>query len=161
MEADDAGNAIVTGQFESIDLGTPFVGSTLNQVFVAKLDSANQPSFALEVGELGTEDHVFGLGVGSNTQIAIVGAGGRIDFGGGALPQPFGGFGAVLTASGIMFFSEQYGVLDAVIPADAAIDREGYLIVVGDLNAPTDFGYGQLVPSGVSDIFVLKRPLPR
>lgn len=159
MEADPSGSAILAGQFASITLESTFTGeSDNNQIFVAAFDGSNDTVFALELGTLGVEDHVRGVGVGADGRIAIAGvSAGPIDFGGGALPTTNASFAAVFSATGEHVFSDRVGT-GGIAAEDTTIDHMDNVIVVGGVSGPADLGYGPITASGSP--FIVKRILP-
>jgi hypothetical protein len=159
MDVDVSGGAVLAGQFASVIFDVPFAGERLaNQIFVARLDAADQWTHSAAFGETGVEDHVRGIGLRDDGAVALAGWAGAADFGGGVLPGFFPAFAAVLSNTGSHVYSARIGQPALTRPEDAALDHSGHLITVGAFSQAADFGFGSVTPNG-TDLFILKQSL--
>lgn len=115
-------------------------------------------------GSLGTENDI-GQAVAVDRQGNVVVAGkfqGTVDFGGGPLTSAgqFDIFLAKFSASGTHLWSKRFGNGNGDWNGDrancVAVDSSDNIIVGGGFQGNVDFGGGQVVGRGISDIFVAK-----
>lgn len=165
LAVDASGSVIVSGAFRgtitlqaspAISLTVPHTG--LN-IFLAKLDASGAHQWSTQYGSATAS----GVGVQISTGVAVD-AQGNIVFGGscydsvtlgttlscGAEGSPF----LVRTdPNGAVLWSKVYGSTGGTI-TDVAVSSPSAIIAIADMGPTIDFGNGELVSSGFSDIAV-------
>ncbi|MCH7548513.1 MAG: SBBP repeat-containing protein [Candidatus Krumholzibacteriota bacterium] len=160
VTVDSNGNVLVTGYFEgSVDFGGgPLASAGSEDIFVAKYDASgvHQWSQGFAVASAG-RGH--GVAVDASGNVAVAGRfAGTVDFGGGNLVSA--GFEDIFVAkydaSGVHQWSQRFGGTGRDVGWAVAVDAPGNVVVTGRFLGTVDFGGGNLVSAGASDIFVAK-----
>ena len=163
IATDPMGNVFVCGVFEgNIKFGdTSLISAGAADIFLVKLDSAGQPMWSKRFGDA-TSQFPCELAIDTTGNVVIVGGfQGSIDFGGGILVSAgaFDSFVAKFAASGAHLWSKRYGDVGGGIlapPIYVAVDSSGDVVVAGGFQGAIDFGNGEMIATGGSDVFLAK-----
>ncbi len=163
---DSAANVLLTGQYRN---SMKFDDDKLNSqgdydIFVAKLDPAGQPSWALSFGD---KERQQGLAIAVDAADNVIVGGnlqGSVDFGGGPLVTSDENEGLIddvfvlkLDSSGKHVFSARYGDDEDQDLRGLAVDLNDNLLLTGELKGKADFGgVDLLVSTGGEDIYIVK-----
>ncbi len=160
VAVDGSGNVVVTGNFDG---NVSFGGATLvsagdSDAFLAKYNSGGvhqwSQNFGSTSGDVGS-----GIAVDGSGNVVLTGSfEGTVDFGGGNLVSvgSLEVFVAKYNASGAHQWSLRGGGASIDFGYAAAVDGSGNAVVTGEFRATANFGGGNLVSAGVSDIFLAK-----
>jgi hypothetical protein len=155
---DSAGNVLVTGDTSgAMDFGAgalPLVGT--QDAWTAKLSAAGSTTW----GKLHGASKASGEGIGADATGNVFLTGdhvGKIDFGSGALDNPYGPnvYVAKLDPQGKEIWSHSYGDSQAQHAKGLSVDGKGHPVVAGTFSGAIDFGKGSMKGNGV-DGFVTK-----
>ena len=153
VAVDGAGNLLVSGETNSIDLG----GGPLTGYFIAKFDSAGAYAWSKAFAVTCTESIGPQLVVDPQGNV-IIGScfEGSVDFGGGTLTTTgYAAFVAKFDTTGAYQWAKQYG--DAAAVGAIATDACGNVFVTGAYGDTLDFGTGTLTAnSSVENAFLAK-----
>jgi hypothetical protein len=163
---DAPGNVIVTGYFSgSVDFGGGnLVSAGSDDIFVAKYDAIGVHQWSQRFGDH-TDDHGYDCKVDALGYVLVTGSfTGTVDFGGGDLVSAgYGGpfpqsdvFVSKYDASGAHQWSQRFGNTNSDRGYSVAAGDSGSAVVTGDFNGTVDFGGGDLVSAGDSDVFLAK-----
>ncbi len=160
---DTNGNPTIVGYFQ----GTAnFGGANLTSagaadVFVAHYTSAGVHQWSAQYGDA-DDQRAYAVAVDGSGNIAVTGYfAGTINFGGGSMVNVGGAdmFLVKLSASGAHLWSKQFGNTGTYgnVGESVAFDPSGNVLLTGEIEDPTDFGGGLVVPSVLTyDAFVAK-----
>ncbi|MEO7095908.1 MAG: hypothetical protein ABI175_21790, partial [Polyangiales bacterium] len=154
---DPAGRIVVAGEAAgAIDLGGgPLVSAGGEDLFVATLDASLGHVWSQRFGDA-DEDRLPRLARAPSGQLALAGIyRGRIDLGGGPLPDRYdGGFVALLESDGRQAWSHGFVGDRHESPVAVAFDAAGDVIVGGRFGGNVDFGSGVRTSASGEDAFV-------
>jgi hypothetical protein len=160
VAVDRDGNVIVVGHFAgAIDFGGgPLIGSGDFDIFVAKFASNGAHLWSKSFGN---GDYQSGEGVAVDPwgDVIIVGGfRGVVDFGGGVLISKGLDdiFVVKFSPEGRYLGSRRFGDENGQLACSVAVDASGNIIIAGSFSGTVDFGGGELVSAGDSDIFLAK-----
>jgi hypothetical protein len=154
VDADPAGEVVITGSFENpIDLGGGVLTSAGNRdVFVARLDASGGHLWSKRFGGAGTE-FSGATAIGPQGEIVVVGAfAGTVDFGGGPLAATGNDIFVVkLDASGAHVWSKGLGGAGNQAALGVAIDPSGGVGFIGASSTTSlDLGGGPRQAKGAN-----------
>lgn len=161
LAADGAGNTVIAGDLDgTIDFGGgALTGLGGTDVFLAKLDAGGNHVWSKQFGNAVLQSGQ-GVAIGPNGEVAITGFfQGTVNFGGGNLATAglTDIFVAKFDAAGNHVWSKKFGSSsDDQLGLAVAVDSVGAVIITGSFTGSINFGGGNLVSAGGSDIFVLK-----
>jgi hypothetical protein len=157
----ESGDILVVGDlFGSIDFGDGDITSAGgSDVFVAKLTGSGSPVWSKRFGDA-AEQRALSVASDESGNVLVTGFfQGTINFGDGPLVSAGGKdiFVAKLKPSGEPLWSQSFG--DAAFEqrgVSVCVDTEGNVFAAGRFEGTVDFGGGDLVCDGTSNIFVTK-----
>jgi hypothetical protein len=160
VATDASGNVFVTGKF----YGTVnFGGADLtgyDDVFLAKYDAAGNHVWSKRFGDIITFDGGRGLALDASGNVIMVGYfAGTVNFGGADLVSAGGSYDIFLAkfdASGNHLWSRRFGDVSWEDGSSVAVDGAGNVIMTGYFNGTVNFGGGNLVSAGGSDVVLAK-----
>jgi hypothetical protein len=166
VSADLNGNTVVVGQFTGVlDFGGgPLTSKGGLELFVAKLDAAGAHQWSVrfaDVGAIGV--NAFGTATDASGSVLIAGEfGSTVDFGGGPLTSAGGldAFTLKLGDDGKHHWSRRFGDQDTQLSPAVAVDNTGLLALTGAFQGSINFGGGELISSGMKDVFIAKLAYP-
>jgi hypothetical protein len=160
IAVDGLESAVVTGYFEGgVDFGGgSLVSAGLEDIFVAKYDSSGTHHWSRRFGSTGS-DYGEAVAVDGSGNVVVTGFfGGGVDFGGGSLTSA--GlediFVAKYDSSGTHQWSQRFGSTGYDDGYGVAVDASGEVVATGVFEGTADFGGGDLISAGYSDIYVAK-----
>jgi hypothetical protein len=157
VAVDGSGNVLVTGYFQgTADFGGgSLVSAGDTDIFVAKYNSAGVHQWSQRFGST-SSDH--GLGVAVDVSGNVVVTGGfqlTVSFGGGNLVSAGGDiFVAKYNSAGVHQWSQRFGGTAGDSGLGVDVDGSGNVVVTGYMSGTANFGGGNLVGAGNTDIFV-------
>lgn len=157
VAVDNYGNVLLAGASSGLDFGG---GALPNPIFVAKLGSNGDVTFAKSYGTAGGATAVLAEPRSGGTVIVggHVEGSSAVDFGGG--PLPAGGntdaFLLGLGSAGQYLWSKRWGDGLPQSVADIAAEGGGDVVVVGTFAGSVDFGAGPVTSAGGNDVFVAR-----
>lgn len=158
LVSDAAGNVHVGGGFSgAIDLGKgAMLSAGDNDVFLGKLDPLGNAVWSKRFGDAKLQV-LRDLAIDSQGRLALGGdTQGVIDFGGGPIGDASShAFVAQVDGTGKHLWSHLVSTGKANLRG-IAVDGPGAILLTGDFSGAGDFGGGQLVSAGSTDIYVLK-----
>jgi hypothetical protein len=160
IEMDDAGGTVIIGTFDNkINFGgNTLTSAGMNDIFVAKFDSAGNHVFSKSYGDA-ADQTVSALAVDDNGNIVIAGSfQGTVDFGGNPMTSTGTSdlFLARLNAIGGHLFSKHFVHSGSGSLLRAAVDANGNIVLGGGFSDSFDVGGGSLVSAGGTDLFIAK-----
>ena len=160
VAVDDLGNVFVTGAFTgTVDFGGGnLVSAGVWDVFLAKYDADGVHQWSRRFGGP-ADDEGWGLAVDTSGSVFMAGHFQETANFGGADLVSAGASDVFLTsfdASGGHRWSRSFGGLSDDWGWALAVDDEGNVVVTGSFQGTTDFGGGNLVSAGESDIYLVK-----
>jgi hypothetical protein len=160
IAVDDSNNVIVTGYFnDTVDFGGGnLVSAGGADIFVAKYSAGGVHQWSQRFGAAGT-DWGQAIAVDDSSNVIVTGRYWyTVDFGGGNLVSAGSAdiFVAKYTAGGVHQWSKRFGNISRDYGDGVAVDASGNVIIVGSFNSTVDFGGGNLVSAGGTDIFAAK-----
>jgi Beta-propeller repeat len=163
IAVDAAGNVVVVGYFsQAMSLGgaTLVSDSGSNDIFVAKYDASGTHLWSQRFGGPG-DDKALAVAVDGSGNILVTGYfNGTVNFGGGNLVSGGGSqdiFLAKYNASGAHQWSQRFGSnFNVETGRGIAVDTSGNICLTGTCTGTVNFGGGNLVGGGNTDIFVAK-----
>jgi hypothetical protein len=160
LAVDSGGNVYFAGLFaETVNFGGGnLVSVGANDIFVAKYNSAGVHQWSDSYGST-LDDEGRGLAIDSNDNVTMTAEyQGTIDFGGGDLASVGARDVVVATydAAGAHQWSERFGAASDDGGNSVAVDGSDNLLVIGYFRDTVDFGGGDFMSAGQSDIFVIK-----
>jgi len=152
IDADGAGNVLVTGHFSG---GVDFGGGTLtsagsSDIFVLKLDAAGNHVWSASYGDV-SSDAGQGIAADDAGNVFVTGSfAGSVDFGGGALASAgaLDVFVAHYDVAGGHHWSLAAGDISTDSGRAIAANNEGGAAAAGGFSTSIDFGTGTLSPTG-------------
>jgi hypothetical protein len=158
--ADDSGNVFVTGYFSgTVDFGGGnLVSAGLWDIFLAKYDASGNHLWSRRFGSAAYE-YAYSVAVDGSGNVFVTGYfSGTVDFGGGNLVSAGGWdiFLAKYDASGNHLWSQHFGSTDDDEGYSVAVDGSENVFATGYFSGTVDFGGGDLVSAGGTDIFLAK-----
>ncbi len=156
---DGSGNAVMTGTFQgTVDFGgggLVSVGS--NDIFLAKYNSSGVHQWSHRFG--GSSEGAYGVDVDGSGNVVMTGyMTDTIDFGGGTLTG-VGGYDVFLakfTSAGVHVWSKRFGGTGVEIGHSVGVNSAGAIALTGEFEGTVNFGGGNRVSAGLSDIFLVK-----
>ena len=160
ITATSDGGAVVTGDFQgSIDFGGGSLESPSNDdVFVARLDAQGGHVWSHRFGDE-LAQHARGVAVDGSGNVLLTGYnGGTMTFGETVLPKAvvFDAYAAKLDSEGCSIWAKSFGGAAYQSGDGVAVDGSGNVFVTGKFTGTVDFGGGDLVSAGGTDIFLTK-----
>lgn len=160
VAVDTSGNIVLTGSFgDTVDFGGGgLVAAGLDDIFVAEYNAAGTHQWSQSFGSTGI-DEGYGVGVDAVGNVLVIGHfAGTVDFGGGNLVSAgiFDIFVARYDAAGTHVWSQRFGSSGIDIGYSVAVDGFGNILMTGAFNGTVDFGGGNLVSQGSSDVVIAK-----
>lgn len=154
------GGAIVTGDFQgTIDFGGGALESAgTDDIFVARLDAQGGHVWSQRFGDE-LAQHAGGVAVDGGGNVLLTGYyNGTMTFGETALAeaQGFDAYAAKLDSEGCSIWAKSFGGAAYQSGDGVAVDGSGNVFVTGKFTGTVDFGGGDLVSAGGSDIFLAK-----
>ncbi|MDH3217262.1 MAG: hypothetical protein OEN01_13420, partial [Candidatus Krumholzibacteria bacterium] len=160
VAVDASGNVVVTGEFRgTVDFGGGnLVSAGSDDIFVAKYDASGAHQWSQRAGSTNLE-RGYGVAIDASGNVVVTGPfQGTVDFGGGDLVSAGSTdiFVAKYDASGAHQWSQRAGSTGGDIGQGVAVDASGNVVVTGEFQGTVEFGGGDLVSAGSTDIFVAK-----
>jgi len=160
IAVDVSGNLIVTGAFQgTVDFGGGnLVSAGAADIFLAKYNTSGVHQWSQRFGGTGNDGGA-GIAVDVSGNLIVTGSfQGTMDLGGGNLVSAGAHdiFLAKYDASGVHQWSERFGSTGNDIADAPALDGAGNVFVTGYFDGTVNFGGGNLVSAGSSDIFLAK-----
>jgi hypothetical protein len=162
VAVDTTGDILVTGGFSNVvDFGGGSLMSTgTSDAYLAKLDTNGGYLWCQHFGSPGTTTDSWGLAADGLGNALLAGDfSGTLNFGDGALISK-STQEAYAAKVGVAGWSERFG---AGVPSNVStsnslvIDAQGNVLVAGTFTGAVDFGAGQLMSAGSTDVFLAKR----
>ena len=166
IATDAQGNAVVAGHFlGALDFGGgPLVSKGGKELFVAKLGASGEHDWSVRFGDVGaTGVDAFSVKIDASGNLFIGGEfGTTVDFGGGPLTSAgdLDAFILELGDDGKHRLSRRFGNQDAQLSPAVAVDNTGLLALTGAFQGSINFGGGELISSGMKDVFIAKLAYP-
>jgi hypothetical protein len=161
LVVDSANNVIVVGTFDgSINFG----GETLvavngGDLFMVKFAPDGTHVWSKRFGDAALTQYARAVAVDGSNNIVLVGDfDGTLDFGGGPMTTAGASdlFVARFDAAGTHLWSKQFGDDSLQQGKSVATDKDGNVLVFGNLTGTIDLGGGPLKSAGGGDIFLAK-----
>jgi uncharacterized protein (AIM24 family) len=160
VSADALGNVVLMGDYQGSIIvgGKPLTSQGLNDVFIVKLSPQGTVLWSKSIGGA-SNDFATLVRTGAGSDVWLLGSFlSTIDFGDGPT-TPSGGldvFLVKLDPSGAFTWKRTFGGSLDDEAKDAAIDKEGSIVVVGDFAAGLSVGGPGLTSKGKTDLYVAK-----
>jgi hypothetical protein len=159
VAVDSSGDPYLGGFFiGTIDFGSGGTHTaSANEAFIAKLDGQNGNRI-YSVSSTGSVSQNLTLEVAVDAQKNLYAVGrsdSTINLGGGALTRN-GAWFAKFDPTGAHLFSDAFGVASSANATGMAIDKDGNVLIIGDLWTAVNFGGGELRAVGNHDTFLAK-----
>ena len=158
LAADGSGNVIVSGDFKgTVDLGGGnLVCAGGYDIFLAKYDASGTHQWSQRFGSTDDEFSPAVAVDGSGYVFVTGGFTGTVDFGGGNLVSSASGdvFLAKYDANGVHQWSRNFG--GPASGSALAVDGSGNVVLTGGFEGTVNFGGGNIVSAGSTDIFLAK-----
>jgi len=162
VAVDGAGNTVIAGWFQgSVAFGaTNLVTAGGSDIFVARLDPAGTPQWAVRFGSATDEQLALSAATDPSGNVFVAGSfNGTMVIGAATLASAGGSdlFVAKLSSAGTVVWARRFG--DVAVRQRVrglAADASGNVVLVGDFDGSLDFGGGALTSAGQQDVFVAK-----
>ena len=161
VATDASGNVFVTGIFDgTVDFGggnLPTAG--YGDIFVAKFDPSGTHLWSHGFGSASDNDSGYSVATDAAGNVFVTGYfAGTVDFGGGPLVSAgnYDIFLAKFSSTGTHLWSHRFGSTAADNGYSVATDAQGSVFLTGDFQGTVDFGGGNLVCAGNTDVVLAK-----
>ena len=160
VAVDGSGNVVATGAFQgTVNFGgVNLVSAGSGDIFVAKYNSSGVHQWSQPFG--GTSfDIGYAVAVDGSGNVVVTGYfQGTVGFGGGNLVSAGSSdiFVAKYNASGVHQWSQRFGSTSLDEGRAIAVDGSGNMVATGLFQGTVDFGGGNLVSAGLSDVFLAR-----
>jgi TolB-like protein len=160
IACDASGNVIITGSFEgSVDFGGGTLASAgMWDAYVAKFNPSGTHLWSKRFGDA-DEQGVNSVTADASGNIILGGNfGGAVNCGGDELNSEgsFDFFIAKFTSAGLHLWSDSFGDASMQSVRGVAVGPTGAVFITGAMEGTVDFGGGDLISEGSTDIFMAK-----
>ena len=160
VAVDDSNNVIVVGHFEgNVNFGGGNLASLGDyDIFVVKFDANGAYQWSKRFGN-DLRDRAWGVAVDASSNVVVTGSfRGVVNFGGGNLTSVGANdtYIAKFDQNGVHQWSQRFGSTVQDEGYGVAVDASANVMITGYFNGTANFGGGNLVSAGLTDIFVAK-----